>query len=108
VRETLIIGGVFLMLLGVVILYTTVESMIAQLFLFVGLIIIMLGFVTPRKRIIVTPLPQVIIHGTTEKEIISSEERTKILAICPECKNRIPSNSKFCPECGANLQPPNK
>ncbi len=28
-----------------------------------------------------------------------------VLAICPECKNRIPSESKFCLECGANLQP---
>jgi hypothetical protein len=28
-----------------------------------------------------------------------------VLAICPKCKNRIPSESKFCPECGENLQP---
>lgn len=39
----------------------------------------------------------------------SSEEQTqKVLAICYECKNRIPSESKFCPECGANLQPVKK
>ena len=27
-----------------------------------------------------------------------------ILAICPQCKSRIPSNSKYCPECGTDLQ----
>jgi len=29
----------------------------------------------------------------------------KVLAICPQCRNRIPAESKFCPECGENLQP---
>jgi hypothetical protein len=29
---------------------------------------------------------------------------TVVLAICPECKSRIPSNSKYCLECGADLQ----
>ena len=28
-----------------------------------------------------------------------------ILAICPQCKNRISSKSKFCPEYGLDLQP---
>lgn len=27
-----------------------------------------------------------------------------ILAICPICKTRIPSEAKYCPECGADLQ----
>ena len=27
-----------------------------------------------------------------------------ILAICPQCRNRIPSESKYCLECGTNLQ----
>ena len=27
-----------------------------------------------------------------------------ILAICPQCKSRIPSDSKYCLECGTNLQ----
>lgn len=31
-----------------------------------------------------------------------------VLAICPVCKNRIPSNSKFCLECGTDLQPANE
>jgi len=28
-----------------------------------------------------------------------------IVAICPQCKSRIPSDSKYCLECGTNLQP---
>jgi len=28
-----------------------------------------------------------------------------ILAICPQCKSRIPSDSKYCLECGTDLQP---
>lgn len=28
-----------------------------------------------------------------------------ILAICPKCKSRVPSDSKYCLECGINLQP---
>jgi len=27
-----------------------------------------------------------------------------ILAICPQCKSRIPSDSKYCLECGTDLQ----
>jgi uncharacterized protein YlaI len=27
-----------------------------------------------------------------------------VLAICPECKSRIPAESKYCLECGADLQ----
>lgn len=27
-----------------------------------------------------------------------------ILAICPQCKSRVPSDSKYCLECGTDLQ----
>jgi hypothetical protein len=36
---------------------------------------------------------------------VRDQQSPTILAICPLCKNRISSNSKFCPECGADLQP---
>lgn len=36
------------------------------------------------------------------------EKKQVVLAICPNCKSRISSDSKFCPECGANLQPVKK
>lgn len=28
-----------------------------------------------------------------------------VLAICPICKTRVPSESAYCLKCGANLQP---
>lgn len=34
----------------------------------------------------------------------SPPQEPTVLAICPQCKSRIPSESKFCLECGTNLQ----
>lgn len=28
----------------------------------------------------------------------------KVLLVCPKCKARVPSDSKFCPECGEDLK----
>lgn len=41
-----------------------------------------------------------VIKNKSEKHVSSPT----ILAICPKCKNRIPSESKYCPECGESLQ----
>jgi ribosomal protein L40E len=35
----------------------------------------------------------------------SAPQEPMVLAICPQCKSRIPPESKFCLECGTNLQP---
>ncbi len=40
------------------------------------------------------------IKGTDEKHLPSP----MILAICPQCRNRVPSESKYCLECGTDLQ----
>ena len=138
-RAGLIIGGLFLMVFGAVLLLTIIFGLIALLFEFIGLIMLIVGlFTSESERVIVTSSPQVTVYGTGKGNIsedtkycskcgaknqenarfclvcgqiftqpisASSEEKTKILAICPECKNRIASNSKFCPECGASLQP---
>lgn len=29
----------------------------------------------------------------------------KVILICPKCSSHIPVESKFCPECGADLRP---
>ena len=102
VRAGLIIGGLFLMVFGAVLLYTIIFGLIALLFEFIGLIMLIAGLVTSSERVLVTSSPQVIVHGTSE------EKKQIVLAICPQCKNRISSESKFCPECGENLQPLNK
>ncbi|HML03796.1 MAG TPA: zinc ribbon domain-containing protein, partial [Candidatus Bathyarchaeia archaeon] len=30
------------------------------------------------------------------------------LIICPKCNARVPATSKFCPECGTTLEPPDE
>ena len=30
------------------------------------------------------------------------------LVICPKCSEKVPATSKFCPNCGTNLSPPNQ
>lgn len=32
-------------------------------------------------------------------------EAPEVLAICPKCHERVPLDTKFCTECGANLKP---
>jgi uncharacterized membrane protein len=43
--------------------------------------------------------------GEEKPEALTQKPMAQILAICPHCKNRIPSESKYCLECGTNLQP---
>jgi len=31
--------------------------------------------------------------------------RREVVLICPKCQSRIPVDSKFCLECGADLRP---
>lgn len=55
------------------------------------------------------PTPEVKAYASAPKTIRqpppSPPQKPTVLAICPKCKNRIASESKFCPQCGANLQP---
>lgn len=52
-----------------------------------------------------------VIFGARKEQLeINRDETIKkrpsspmVLAICPECKSRIPSESKYCPECGTDL-----
>jgi hypothetical protein len=39
-------------------------------------------------------------------EAIKHSVPSLVVAICPQCKNRIPSESKYCPECGTDLSTP--
>ncbi len=41
-------------------------------------------------------------------ETIKHSVPSAVLAICPSCKSRVPSTSKYCPECGADLITPAK
>jgi len=51
---------------------------------------------------------EVVFSVRKEQREIDRDETIKssptILAICPQCKARIPSDSKYCLECGTDLQ----
>jgi hypothetical protein len=45
-------------------------------------------------------------HRIFERERKSKEKTSSInFVICPQCWNRLPENSKFCPRCGRTLTP---
>lgn len=63
--------------------------------IFVGFLVFIAGLaasptVKPQPPTIITTLPP------TE---------TKVFAICPNCKARVPEESKYCSECGTDLKP---
>ena len=117
-RSGVVIAGVILMVVGLFFLsfmgvmwesYGGLEDGGVGFFFpqIIGLGLIGLGFI-------------VFIAGLAASPVIRTEPRTvrpqivtppspaptpTILAICPQCKSRIPAESKFCPECGTNLQP---
>lgn len=69
----------------------------------VGSVIGFLGFVILIAGLAASPpkeQPTQVKARPDEKE----KPKTEVLAICPECKTRIPSSTKFCPECGADLR----
>jgi len=39
-----------------------------------------------------------------DKKLATENWRENIRASCPECEAPMPSNAKFCPECGAQLK----
>ena len=71
----------------------------------IGILLMLLGFIlfiaglaaSPKEEkqpiIIQAPAPYM-----PPQQI--SQPITTVLAICPNCKNGIPAESKFCPECG--------
>jgi membrane-bound ClpP family serine protease len=93
-RAGLIIGGAFLMVFGAVLVLTILLSMFGFVFGFVGFIMFIVGLVTSSKQNITVSTPS---------NASVPEQKTIVLAICPQCKSRVPSESKFCPNCGASL-----
>ena len=39
-----------------------------------------------------------------DKKLAAGNWRENIRASCPQCEAPMPSNAKFCPECGAQLK----
>jgi len=72
--------------------------------LFLGFILLIAGLAASPTERQVRP---VVIPKPTPSETPQQPPKvvTTILAICPQCKNRIPADTKFCPQCGADLRP---
>jgi uncharacterized paraquat-inducible protein A len=62
-----------------------------------GFLLLIIGLVIPSER----RQEPVIVQSPQPQQPWSAQT---ILAICPQCKNRIPSDSAFCPRCGADLR----
>jgi len=82
----------------------------------IGLGMLGIGFILIIAGLAASPIerPRTIIRQVQERPAPPSAPSpspapaptvTQVLAICPQCKARIASNSKFCPECGADLRP---
>ena len=100
-RVGVVVGGVVLMVIGLMLLSTLSVSWgryeggiyvffplaLGGSMIFIGFVVLIAGLATspPEKR--------------------RPRQPTRVLLVCPNCKARIPSTSKFCPECGADLRP---
>jgi len=51
------------------------------------------------------PSPQVESAAEPAPEPEPEPAPARVLAICPKCRERVPADSKFCTECGADLKP---
>jgi len=97
-RSGVTAGGIFLMIIGIGIAFlwsgepeggTLTPPIIGGGIGFIGFLTFIAGLAASSPK---------------EKPTEIKEEKTKEVAICPDCKSRIPVNSKFCPECGTDLR----
>jgi len=83
----------------------------AQLQVMIGGILAFIGFVVCIYGAAASPAGKQIRPVVVSKPVPTAtpQEPPKavqtILAICPQCKNRIPADAKFCSQCGADLRP---
>jgi hypothetical protein len=122
-RGDIVALGIILMVIGAIMIaffgfsITNLSSGTSGVFFpqIVGAALALIGFLTfiaglaasPPTEQKTTVIRQTPVQTLKSKLPIPQRQRvqTKVVAICPKCKNRIPLNSKFCPECGADLRP---
>lgn len=64
----------------------------------IGGIMFLSGLFMPSKQNLPTPAPTIVPQQETKPPV-----EPTVLVICPNCKARVPSESRFCLECGENL-----
>jgi len=72
--------------------------------LFFGFILLIAGLAASGKEHQTQPLVIQTHNPYMMPQPIQQIAPSVVLVICPNCKKRIPSESKFCPECGYILQ----
>ncbi len=120
-RGGTVAGAVLLMILGFVFVSMfPVQSVGGVQGMFspqiIGILLMVLGFVLFIAGLAASPKeekqpPQPIVINQSPPAYLPQQPpiaEQKVLAICPKCKKRIASESKFCPECGFDLQEPVK
>jgi len=102
-----LISGLFIFFIGFALVMAKISGEAAapeNAFLFGGFgmvmggIMFISGLFLPSQKDSQTPVPNVVVNSETKSLV-----EPALLVICPNCKARVPSKSKFCLECGENL-----
>ena len=102
-----LVSGIFVFFIGFALVMAKLSGEVAApenalLFggfgMVVGGILFISGLIMPSKQEPQTPAQYAVAQPNT-----SSSVEPTVLVICPNCKARVPSTSKFCLECGENL-----
>jgi len=102
-RAGLIIGGVFVMLIAAFCFFTIILLPLAILFGLVGFIMLIVGLFTSAHKQYPIHITQQVTTPTHMAIPTAPSSASEVLAICPKCNARIPTKSKFCPDCGADI-----
>lgn len=110
-RAGLCVGGVTVMILGALCVLTIILLPLGLLIGLVGFVMLIVGIFTSghKHEHIHQPiqLTQQVTSSTPHAIPTTSYATPEVLVICPECKARISTKSKFCPECGAEIEDSN-
>jgi hypothetical protein len=95
----LLIAGVLTGIVGLLFFWV---HLIGNGLMALGFILFILGIVLPSEQ---RQQPVIVNPPTPQHAPQPSSKPSEVLAIYPECKNRISSKANFCPVCGADLRP---
>ena len=100
-RAGLIIGGLFLMFVGILLFITIIFIPFAILCGLIGFAMLIVGLFTSSNTV---PRQQ-IVYGSPPSHYQAQTAPVRYLILCPNCRNRVDSDVNFCPKCGADLRP---
>ena len=104
-RAGLIIGGLFLMFIGISLFFTIIFTLFAILCGFVGFIMLIAGLVTSsHPKVIVSPPPQVTttVYAPSPAPAIQPTYPGAV-KYCTVCGTPTAKDNQFCGKCGKNF-----